>query len=327
MNVAEAIQSYGVKIDAYLEELIPRGRDDFLSKPIWHHMDTGGKRIRPALCLLTCEALGGNIDDALPFAAAVELLHNMLLLHDDIEDGDEVRRDQPTVWKRFGVPNAVNAGDYLLARAYAAVLATPVDAERKTRLMSAFNDAFERTVEGQALDINSRGDAKWTIDDYMRMVVLKTGRYLALGMVGGAIIAGAADAVVGTLYSMGETLGPAFKIRDDVIDLTEGKGRGGEIGCDIKEGKPSALYAYAMTHGSQEQRRALMEIMAKPREATTGDDVHRAIGIYQSAGAMAFAEQKAEELIGEAYATLDALPLASKELFRDIADFIAKRTT
>ena len=80
---------------------------------ITHYVtEGGGKRIRPALCLLTCEALGGRIDDALPFAAGVELLHNMLLLHDDIEDGDEVRRDQPTVWKRFGVPNAINAGDY-----------------------------------------------------------------------------------------------------------------------------------------------------------------------------------------------------------------------
>jgi len=327
MNVAEAIKSYGAKVDAYLEELIPRGRQDFLSEPVWHHMDTCGKRIRPALCLLTCEALGGHTDDALPFAAAVELLHNMLLLHDDIEDGDEVRRDQPTVWKRFGVPNAVNAGDYLLARAYAAVLATPVDAARKTRLMLAFTDAYERTVEGQALDINCRGDANWTLDDYMRMVVLKTGRYLALGMVGGAIIAGAGDAVVDAIYSMGETLGPAFQIRDDVIDLTEGKGRGGEIGCDIKEGKPSALYAHAMSHGSPEQRRALMDIMAKPREATTDDDVARAIGIYEDMGAMAFAERKAEELIHESYVTIDTLPLGSKELFRDIADFIAKRTT
>ena len=327
MDVAEALRAYGVRIDAYLEELIPRGSEDFLAEPVWHHMDTGGKRIRPALCLLTCESLGGRADDALPFAAGVELLHNMLLLHDDIEDGDEVRRDQPTVWKRFGVPNAVNAGDYLLARALAAVLRTRVDPGRQVRLAQVFNDAYERTVEGQALDINSRANADWSVDDYMRMVVLKTGRYLALGMVGGAIIADADDRVIDAVYSMGETLGPAFQIRDDVIDLTYGKGRGGEIGCDIKEGKPSALYAYAMGQAAPAQREALLAIMAKPRDDTTDADVQAVVRIYEDTGAMAFAERTADELVQQAYATIETLPLASKGLLQGIADFIAKRTT
>ena len=327
MDVAAALKSYGAMIDAYLEGQIPRDRDDFLSPPIWHHMDTGGKRIRPALCLLTCEALGGRRDDALPFAAGVELLHNMLLLHDDVADGDEVRRDQPTVWKRFGVPNAVNAGDYLLGRAISAVLQTPVDPVRKIELVQVFNDAYERTVEGQALDINCRARIDWTIADYMHMVVLKTGRYLTLGMVGGATIAGADQQVTDAIYGMGETLGPAFQIRDDLIDLTEGKGRGGEIGCDVKEGKPSALYAYALDRASPQQREALLAIMAKPREETTEADVQDAIDIYRTAGAMAFAEQKADALVEQAYATIDALPIGSKELFRDIANFIVERKT
>ena len=325
MNVAEALKVYGAKIDAYLEALIPRNPDDVLSVHTWHHMDTGGKRIRPALCLLTCEALAGPIDDAMPFAAGVELLHNMLLLHDDVEDGDEVRRDQPTVWKRFGVPNAINSGDYLLGRGMAAVLQTPGDPARRMRLMAAFTDAFERTVEGQALDINSRGDLSWSVADYMRMVVLKTGRYLALGMVGGAIVAGAPDRVIDTIYGMGETLGPAFQIRDDLIDLTEGKGRGGLIGSDIREGKPSILYAYAMENGDPARRAALAAIMAKPRDETTHEDVAAAIAMYEAERAMDYAQAKAEALIREAYQAIDALPLESKELFRGIADFIAKR--
>ena len=325
MNVAETLKSYGDKIDACLQELVPRGTDDLLSAQAWHHLDTGGKRIRPALCLLTCEALGGSVDDAMPFAVGVELLHNMLLLHDDVEDGDEMRRDQPTVWKRFGVPNAINAGDYLLGRAMAAVLRTPVDPDRKVRLAEVFIDAYERTVEGQAMDINSRANPDWSVDDYLRMVVLKTGRYLALGMVGGAIVAGAPDSVVDALYGMGETLGPAFQIRDDLIDLTEGKGRGGLLGSDVKEGKPSILYAYALSQADPAQRDDLLAIMAKPREETTAEDVAAVMAIYDAHSAMAFAQEKAERLIDDAYDALDSLPLDHKALFRGIADFIAKR--
>ena len=92
-----------------------------LGTALEHLLASGGKRIRPALCLVTCEALGGNSDKALYFAAAVELLHNMLLIHDDIEDGDTMRRNQPTVWKAYGPANAINVGDYLFARALRAV--------------------------------------------------------------------------------------------------------------------------------------------------------------------------------------------------------------
>jgi len=324
MNVADALKSYGDRIDARLEELIPRD-EGLLSTQVWHHMDTGGKRIRPALCMLTCEALGGAIDDALPFAAGVELLHNMLLLHDDIEDGDEMRRDRPTVWKSFGVPNAVNTGDYLLGRALAAVMQTPVDAARRVRLAEEFIDAYERTVEGQALDINSRAKPTWAVDDYLRMVVLKTGRYLTLGMVGGAVIAGADERTVDAIYGMGETLGPAFQIRDDLIDLTEGKGRGGVIGSDVREGKPSILYAHALGEADADERETLLTVMAEPREETSDEDVAAVMAIYEAHGSTDFAQKKAEALIDQAYATIDHLPLESKDLFRGIADFMAKR--
>lgn len=330
MNVADALKSYGDRIDAQLEQLIPRDedgrlRDGRLSTQVWHHMDTGGKRIRPALCMLTCEALGGSIGDAMPFAVGVELLHNMLLLHDDIEDGDEMRRDRPTVWKRFGVPNAVNAGDYLLGRALTAVMQTPVDAALRVRLTEEFIDAYERTVEGQALDINSRANPTWTVDDYLRMVVLKTGRYLTLGMIGGALIAGADERTVEAIYGMGETLGPAFQIRDDLIDLTEGKGRGGVIGSDVREGKPSILYAHALGEADLGERETLLAVMAKPREETGARDVAAVMTIYEAHGSIDFAQRRAEALIDRAYATIDQLPLGSKDLFRGVADFMAKR--
>src|SRR3989304_8574624 len=224
MGIEESIKIYGAKIDELLKEIIPPHRNDYLSEPIWHHLHTGGKRVRPAICLITCEALGGNTNDAIHFALAIEITHNMFLMHDDIEDGDTIRRDQPTVWVKYGTANAINAGDYLLACAYKSTLASPVAPEKRLKLLEALTLTYGKTVEGQALDINARAAESFTVDAYMKMVELKTGYYLACGMVGGAIVAGASNDVVEKIWMLGKNMGPAFHIRDELIDLTHGQG-------------------------------------------------------------------------------------------------------
>ena len=205
MGIEESIKIYGAKIDELLKEIIPPQGIDYLSEPIWHHMHTGGKRVRPALCLITCEALGGNPDKAMHFALAVEIMHNMFLLHDDIEDGDTIRRDQPTVWVKYGIANAINAGDYLLACAYKSTLASPVSLEKKIRLLQVLTLTYEKTVEGQALDINARAAEDFSVDKYMEMVKLKTGYYLACGMIGGAIVSDIPEEVVEKIWMLGKT--------------------------------------------------------------------------------------------------------------------------
>src|SRR3990172_1266943 len=261
MGIEESIKIYGAKIDELLKEIIPPHRNDYLSEPIWHHLHTGGKRVRPAICLITCEALGGNTNDAIHFALAIEIMHNMFLMHDDIEDGDTIRRDQPTVWVKFGTANAINAGDYLLACAYKSVLASPV-----------------------------------SLDKNMAMVELKTGYYLACGMVGGAVVSGISEKVVEKIWTLGKTMGPAFQIRDDLIDLTHGKGRGGVIGSDVKEGKASFLYSYALQVASSDDKKHLRDIMLKPRDETTDNDIKWALEIYKKYNAIKYAQDYAESL-------------------------------
>ena len=174
-DLAARLTRAGAAIDPVLVELFPPRQEDYLSAPFWHHMESGGKRIRPALCLLCCEALGGNPSDALRFAAAVEIMHNMFLLHDDIEDEDTLRRDAPTVWRRFGLANAVNVGDYMLGRAYQAVLESPVDERTRLWLVAEFTDAYQMTCRGQAIDINWRGTDRLSVEDYLEAVTQKTG--------------------------------------------------------------------------------------------------------------------------------------------------------
>jgi geranylgeranyl pyrophosphate synthase len=322
----ERLAEAGARIDPLLEELLPRGRDDFLSDAIWHHLDTGGKRIRPAICLLTCEQFGGDPDRAVPFAAAVEMLHNMLLVHDDLEDGDTVRRDRETVWVRFGAANAVNVGDYLLGVAYGAVLRSPVDSDTMVRLLRAFTDAYVTTCRGQALDLNRRARPDLSVADYLEMVTLKTGRYLALGMVGGGIVAGLGDGELAPLERLAESMGAAFQIRDDVIDLTAGKGRGGVTGNDIREGKPSILYAHALSAASDQDRQRLVGIMAKPRGETGEEGVAWVRGLYDRLGSLVFARAEADRLVERAFRTIEQMPpAAGRGFFRRLTRYMVSR--
>ena len=325
MGIEESIKVYGTKIDSFLKELIPPDKKEYLSEPIWYHMQTRGKRVRPAICLITCEALGGSPNDAVPFALAIEMLHNMFLMHDDIEDGDTVRRDQPTVWVKYGIANAINAGDYLLACAYKSTLASPVSLEKKIKLLQVLTTTYEKTVEGQALDINARAAEDFSVDKYMKMVELKTGYYLACGMVGGAIISGVSEQVVEKIWTLGKTMGPAFQIRDDLIDLTHGKGRGGVIGSDVKEGKASFLYSYALQVASADDKKHLREIMLKPRNETTDNDIRWVLDVYKKYNAINYAQEFAEDLIKQAYKTINEIPVEDKTIFKEIASFMAQR--
>jgi geranylgeranyl pyrophosphate synthase len=238
-----------------------------------------------------------------------------------------MRRDQPTVWVKYGIANAVNAGDYLLARAYQSVLASPIPLDRKMKLLEIFTDTYEKTVQGQALDIDARADRDFNVKRYLDMVELKTGFYLACGMVGGSIVSGGSNEVIDKIWKLGKLMGPAFQIKDDLIDLTIGKGRGGVIGSDIKEGKASFLYAYAYEVANNDDKEILVRIMAKERETTTENDIKDVLDIYGRYGAMESAQNHAEELTKQAKSVIDDIPVHNKEVFREIANFMIERMT
>lgn len=176
------------------------------------------------------------------------------------------------------------------------------------------------------MDLNNRGRDDVTVDDYLEMVTLKTGRYLALGMVGGGIVAGLAAAAVAQIEVLCESMGAAFQIRDDVIDLTAGKGRGGVTGNDIREGKASILYAHAIAAARAGERREVIEIMRKPREQTTDADVQRVEELYRRLGSLDFAKAEADRLVERAFETIERLPVRDKSFFRRLARYMVSRT-
>ncbi len=321
-------------VDKTLREIITpqkspiRNLDDGMAYALGLDDDeaNAGKRIRPLLCLLVCKELAGDARPALPFAAAIELMHNFCLVHDDIEDGDEMRRGRPAVWKQYGLPHAINIGDYLFTKVFQALLldsySTPPD--RLVRLFDLMRSTLDHTHRGQALDMNAR-EGRISVDDYMNLVTEKTGHYLAAPMIAGAISAGADGEIPTALGTFGLMVGPMFQIRDDVIDLTHGKGRG-TIGNDIREGKRSFLVAHALEHASPAEQEELLAILDLPRADTTQEHVDQALAIFETSGAMKAADDKCADLKDKAIKALQVLPEGLKERLLEVTEYLTART-
>lgn len=277
-----------------------------------------GKRIRPVLCLLACESLGGSPDAALPMAMASEIMHNFLLVHDDIEDEDRVRRDRPAVWVKYGLAHGINIGDYLFAKTYEAALGSVeagLSRERVGRLLELITKTIVHTGEGQALDIGARLRRDMTIEDYLHLTREKTGYYLAAPAIGGALVAGAGKDTLVALEEYGMCIGPVFQITDDIIDLTEGKGRG-EKGSDIKEGKRSYLVVYTAETCKESERKQLFDILDKDRKKTTSEDVAWAAALFEKYGAVDAGRKAGEELLRKGR---EVLGIVSEELRENVS--------
>lgn len=326
MNIERILSEKGKLIDREIESVFPRQISN-LHDAVYYHLGTGGKRIRPVLAIATCEALGGDVEQIIPFAAACEVLHQWLLVHDDIQDGDEVRRDKPAVWVKYGLAHGINVGDYMSSKVYELILRSRiygVGNETIFRLLDSMIKTAVKTSEGQAMDMNLREKGKPTEKDYMEMVIGKTGHYMTIPMVGGAIVAGADEKTITGIIEFGNFIGPAFQIADDVLDLTKGKGRR-ETGRDIKEGKRSILVVHCLKKGNPKEKKTLLGILDKPPEKTTNADVLRVKKLFEKYGSIEYAEKKAKELVSRAKEATKELPAPLRSILNEFADYMVER--
>ena len=238
------------------------------------------KGLRPALCLAACRALGGAESAALPTAAVIELYHNAFLVHDDIEDGSERRRDSPTLHREHGVAIAINVGDAMLALALEPLLDNTrlIGLGKSLRILQVVAQMARETAEGQAMELDwvRHPTRDVTDDDYRQMVVKKTGWYSFIAPVTlGAIIAGATSEQIATLHRFAEELGIAFQIRDDVLNLEGDEVRYGKESCgDLWEGKRTLMLLHMMRSVSPEDRREVTRILAAPRPEAASSSMH-----------------------------------------------------
>ncbi|HDN68093.1 MAG TPA: polyprenyl synthetase family protein [Methanomicrobia archaeon] len=234
--------------DAYKKNLAGR-KPDTLYEPILDLLGRGGKRLRPALCLLACELVGGETERGLPTAICIEFFHNFSLVHDDIEDGSELRRGELALHLKYGLPVALNAGDGLYALCYEALKPNKelLGVERAWRIFEAVAGLCVVLAEGQAADLEfkqkmEKGEVEVSEAEVLEVLRKKTARLFAVSAECGAVAGGASYVTAAELGSAWDDIGIAFQIRDDILNLVGEEAKYGKrIAEDISEGKPSLL--------------------------------------------------------------------------------------
>ncbi len=261
------------------------------------HLTTGGKRIRARLALAAASALGADPADAIAWAAACELLHNASLVHDDLQDGDRMRRGEPTLWVRHGEAQAINAGDLLLMLPTLALDGVGAGPSVQWRLARALARFAADTVRGQSLEMSLRDSRRFGWADYLRAIEGKTSGFFALPIFGAAVLAGRSDEEADALATEFTRIGTVFQLQDDVIDLYGEKGRE-SVGADLREGKVSALVVEHLTLYPGDTP-WLVALLDAPRQETSDAQVREAILRFRDGGAL-------EEVLDRIYVLADA---------------------
>ncbi|OQX78336.1 MAG: isoprenyl synthetase [Bacteroidetes bacterium 4484_249] len=240
-----------------------------LYEPIVYTLSLGGKRLRPALCLLACDMFEGNISDAMNPALGIEIFHNFTLLHDDIMDEAPIRRGKESVYKKWNSNIAILSGDTMMALAYDYIMKAP--GKVRSEVFSIFNKTAIEVCEGQQYDMNFEKQKDVSIDDYINMIRLKTSVLLAGSLKTGAIIGGASKEDSDNLYRFGENIGIAFQLQDDLLDVySDTQKFGKQNSGDILTNKKTFLYLKAFELAGDKTHETLSGLFKK--EAINNND-------------------------------------------------------
>ena len=220
-----------------LDQAAPAAGQSAMQAMAAQQFSSGGKRLRGLLTPAIVAAARGPVDAAVALGASIECIHNGTLVHDDIQDGDRLRRGQPTLWTLHGIPQAINAGDALLIAPLAHVLAAPaIEASLRAPLAALLAEALLETIRGQVADIALRELERPTLDDISAVHIAKTGPLFGACFAGAALLLGLGAQQVQAAHALGRDIGLAFQVRDDLLDVLGQKGRG-LAGADLREGK------------------------------------------------------------------------------------------
>jgi geranylgeranyl diphosphate synthase type II len=314
-------------VEEELSQLIPEERPRTLYEPIRYILSGGGKRVRPVLTMMACEAVGGNPLHALHAGIAVEVLHNFTLVHDDIMDSANMRRNRPTVHKKWNDNSAILSGDCMMPLAYRILLKTS-SLQRLPELISAFNTGVIEVCEGQAYDLEFAHELDITLDDYRVMIEKKTAKMLELAVVAGALVASAPEEHITALRQYAIAVGTGFQIQDDLLDAIANEEEFGKrIGGDIIEGKKTFLILSAQQKAVLPDDIALLEKFYN-EQGLLPDDVPAMIDLFHRTGVIEATLCEVQRYMHEAHQALSALPdNAGKSMLAHFAEMLVQRTS
>ncbi|MCC7558227.1 MAG: polyprenyl synthetase family protein [Methanobacteriaceae archaeon] len=326
VDVIEILKKYSKSIDEEINKSLVTIDPKGLRQSSEHLIKAGGKKLRPSLVVLSCEAVSGNPKNALKTAAAMELIHTFSLIHDDIMDKDELRRGEPSVHILWGEPMAILAGDTIFSKAFEAILDTKIDDVSSSRVIEALKtvvDSCIKICEGQACDMGFEEKFDVKEKEYLNMIYKKTAALIAAATKSGAILGGGDQEQIEALSEYGRLIGMAFQIQDDYLDvISDAEKIGKPAGSDIVEGKMTLMVVHTIENASPEDKETLISILKSGSE----DEVEKAISLFEKYDSIEYTRNIALNNVKQAKELLNILDDSeAKESLLHIADFVLQR--
>jgi geranylgeranyl diphosphate synthase type II len=324
MNYISLYETERKKINKILSGALKNRKPASLYEPGSYILNSGGKRLRPLLVLLSAKAVGGNFGDAYNAAAAVEMLHNFTLVHDDIMDNADKRRGRLTLHKKYDHNTAILAGDSLLSIAYEYLLKDCNG--NASEVISSFTHGLIEVCEGQSLDTDFELRKNVSLSEYIVMIKKKTAAMAEMCCKIGALLGGGTNSQVNALSNYGLNLGIAFQIQDDLLDISADEKKFGKtIGGDLVEGKKTFLFLEALEKSKGEDRKKLLKVIE--RKGIRRNQVKSYKMIYDRLGVLDDARREINSYTKRALRSVNLLKPENKKIFQWLADSLIHRTS
>ncbi len=326
MSLQDETKRIALRINSFIDERV-RGEPAALYGASLHLIKAGGKRLRPFMTLKFNSLYGKDESAALPAAAALELVHNFTLIHDDIMDRDDIRHGVPTVHKSFGEPLAILAGDVLFAEAFKMVSETPAfsgDYDRLNKAVSLLAESLVVLCEGQAIDVKASTGELYTEEQYYEIIRKKTAALFEAASAMGVLTGGGSDEDLRNAKLYALNIGMAFQIVDDLLGVVGDSAQTGKpVGNDLREGKKTLPIFMAVQRSEGRDRELLINVWG--REEARQEDVEAAVGVLRKLEVEEAARTLAEDHMEKAVECLQRLPGDDKHWLADLAHFIVQR--
>ncbi len=307
IDAKEYLKKMSAELDGPIKSYIGNEEPSNLMEASRQYPYAGGKRMRPAMAVACCKAVGGDGSKAIPLAVAVEYIHNFTLIHDDLMDGDAVRRGMPTIHVGYGMPTAVLAGDALFAKAYQIICGLDVPADRMRDALKYVSDAVWDLARGQQMDVNNEGRIV-SEEVYIETIKLKTSVLFAAAAAGGAVVGGADAKTVKAINEYALDVGLGFQMFDDYLGIAGDPAKTGKsVGNDIRKGKCTCMVTHAIRSIKDPKELEEFKSILGNMDATD-EQCARAMQIMRDAGSIDYALNLAKEKIDSAIAKIQFLP-------------------
>ena len=324
MSLKKKIAVKAEPIDKALREYLKIREPRKLYNATAHIPLAGGKRLRPVMALITCEMVGGDSKKAIPFAAALETIHNFTLVHDDVMDDDDLRHGVDACHTVYGLSTAILAGDTLFAYAFEMITDCDIEDGIKADLVKNVAYVVRKIAEGQQMDINFEEEETVNANEYLEMIRLKTSILFGAAAYGGAKIGGTSEKEARLLEEMATNVGLGFQIWDDYLDATASEEiLGKPSGSDIRQGKRTLLVIEALNRADASDRKKLIEILDSKN---TEKEIEEAVNIMDKCGALEECHKQANAYLKDARKTLSNYPQSeARDLFEELLEYMVTR--